>query len=297
MELLYQLAADWSRAGYLPAPFEHAFMVRGLVAALIIGPMLGGMGTLVVMKRLSFFTQTLGHAALTGVALGLLLGEPLEGTYAGLYGFCLLVALVTLYLRNRTRGSSDTVVGIVLAQVLGLGIVLLVLVTDRFDVHQIEGVLFGSLITLRDPDLLILGVTAALSFAYLLLRFNRSALVSFNPALASARGSDPVRADYVFVVVLTLVVVASLKVVGALMVLVLVVIPSAAAKNLARSLRDFFWLSVLFGALSAAGGLLVSARVPVPTGGAIVLAASLVFYLTLLLRPLLGRGSPQQGEA
>lgn len=164
-------------------------------------------------------------------------------------------------------------VGVVLAQVLGLGIVLLVLVTKRFDVHQVEAVLFGGLITLNDRDLAVLASTALLVGPFLLFWFNRS--------------------------VLTLVVVASLKVVGALLVLVLIVMPTAAAQNIARTLWGFFWCSVLFGtvsALSALSGLLLSAIWPVPTGGAIVFAASVLFYATMMARPLVGRASVQQGE-
>lgn len=293
----YELVAGWSRAGLVPGMFEHAFIVRGVVAALVVGPLLGGMGTLVVTKQLSFFTQTLGHASLTGVALGLLLGEPLGETYAGLYGFSLLVALLTVYVRNRTHAAADTVVGVVLAQVLGLGIVLLVAVTKRFDVHQVEAVLFGSLIALGDADLAVIVATAAVAAPFLLIGFNQSLFTSFNPVLARARGRDPiVSSDYVLVAVLTLIVVASLKIIGALLVLVLVVLPAASAQNIARSLRGFFWLSALFGGISALSGLLISATWPVPTGGAIVLAASVLFYSTLLLQSLMGRASLRQGE-
>ncbi|MEA3469445.1 MAG: metal ABC transporter permease, partial [Thermodesulfobacteriota bacterium] len=94
MECIYEIISGWAVAGYLPAIFEHTFMIRGLLAALIVGPLLGAMGTVVVTKKMSFFTQTIGNAAMSGVAIGLLFGEPIEGTYAGLYGFCLIVALL-----------------------------------------------------------------------------------------------------------------------------------------------------------------------------------------------------------
>lgn len=296
MNSFYELTARWAQAGYIPAMFEHAFMIRGLLAALLIGPMLGAVGTLVVSKRLVFFIQTVGHASLTGVALGLLLGEPLGQTYGGLYGFCILIALLMLYIKNRTRASADTVVGVVLAQILGLGIVMLVLVTKQFNIHQVEAVLFGSLITINDEDIVLLAATAGLVAASLILLFNAAMLISFNPIMARARGLDAVLLDYVFVVVATLVVVASLKMIGALLVLVLIVIPAAAAQNLAVNLRGFFWSSVVFATISSVIGLLISGVWPIPTGGAIVLIASLLFYGTLLLKPFLGRSPVQQGD-
>lgn len=296
MDSLYELFRHWAQQGYLPDTFEHAFMVRGLIAGLILGPLLGGMGTMVVTRKLAFFTQTIGHASLTGVALGLLLGEPLGETYAGLYGFALLAALLMLYARNRTGAASDTVIGVVLAQALGLGIVMLVLVTKRFDVHQVEAMLFGSLLTISERDLLVIAVIAVVATLVLFVIFNRFMLMCFNSALAKARRTGPVAIEYVFVLTATLVVVASLKLIGALLVLALVVVPAAAAGNIAKGLAGYFWFSVTIATLSMVAGLVVSSYASVPTGAAIVLAASVLFYLTWLFKALSGTATVKQGE-
>jgi len=288
MESVYQWIAQAAKAGWLPSMFTHAFMIRGLLAALLVGPLLGGIGTVVVTKRLAFFTQTIGHASLTGVALGLLLGEPLGQTYAGLYGFCLIVALLLNAIKNRTSISNDTVTGVVLAQILGLGIIMLVLVTREFNIHQVEAVLFGSLITINEWDLLLLLGTGVLTAGIGSALFNRWMLASLNPALANARGLRPVLLDYVFIALLTVVIVSSLKLAGALLVLVLIVVPAAGAQNVARNLRQFFWLSIGLATVSTVAGLMVSGLWPIPTGAAIVLVSSVLFYLTLLLRPALG---------
>jgi zinc transport system permease protein len=288
MDSVYQAIAGAAKRGALPSMFQHVFMIRGLFAALLVGPLLGGIGTVVVPKRLAFFTQTIGHASLTGVALGLLLGEPLGQTYVGLYGFCLLVALLLNFIKNRTDVSSDTVTGVVLAQILGLGIIMLVLVTKEFNIHQVEAVLFGSLITINDADLALLGVTALGTAVAGSALYNRWMLVSLSPALAKARGLRPVLLDYAFIVLLTLVVVSSLKLVGALLVLVLIVVPAAGAQNVARNLRQFFWLSIALATVSTVSGLAISGLWPIPTGSAIVLASSALFYATLLLRSALG---------
>lgn len=291
IEKIYEIVISLAQAGYLPEIFTHAFMVRGMLAALLIGPILGAMGTLVVAKKLSFFTQTIGNAAMTGVAIGLMIGEPIGKTYAGLYGFCILVALLMTFIKNRTRMPVDTVIGVVLAQTLGLGILMLVLVTKQFNIHQVESILFGNLITINDQDLVILFFTAIGALVVGIWIYNRSMLVSFNPVMARARGVNPVINDYIFVVLLTAIVVSSLKMIGALLVLVLLVVPAAGAQNIARSLRSFFWISVLISTAGTVLGLLLSGFVPVPTGGTIALTASLFFYLTLVLRPLFGRAS------
>ena len=297
MNALFEWFIDLARAGYLPDMFEHAFMVRGMMAALIVGPVLGAMGTVVVTRKLAFFTQTVGNASLTGVALGLLFGEPIEGTYAGLYGFCLIIALLMTYVKNRARVSTDTVIGVVLAQVLGIGIIMLVLVTKQFNVHQIEAILFGSLITLNKNDLILLIIISIIAMVVGGIIFNRTMLSSFNPIMAKARGVHPVLIEYLFITVLTVVIVASLKLVGALLVLVLMVVPAASAQNIAKNLIQFFWLTIAFSTVSTVIGLLASGLWPVPTGASIVLVASIVFYSTLVLKPIFGKGQVQQGQS
>jgi zinc transport system permease protein len=296
MEWLYELISSWAKAGYLPGIFEHTFMIRGMLAAMIIGPVLGGMGTVVVTKKLAFFTQTVGNASLTGVALGLLFGEPIEGTYAGLYGFCLIVALLMTFVKNQTRLSNDTVIGVVLAQVLGIGIIMLVIVTKQFNIHQVEAILFGSLITLTDSDLLVLIFSSVVVTLLFSITFNRTMLAGFNPVLAKARGFNPVLFEYIFITLMTAVVVASLKLIGALLVLVLIVVPAAGAQNIAGNVRQFVWVSITFSTVSTALGLLLSGLFPVPTGTAIVLVSSILFYGTLLARPLFGRSVVRQGD-
>lgn len=296
MNLIYDVIRGWATAGFLPSIFEHTFMIRGLLAAVIIGPLLGAMGTVVVTKKLSFFTQTIGNAAMSGVAIGLLFGEPIEGTYAGLYGFCLIIALLMTFVKNRSRLSNDTIIGVALAQVLGIGIIMMIVVTSQFNIHQVEGILFGSLITLNDVDLITLAVASlgvGILFAY---NFNRVMLSGFNPILAKARGISPVFFEYVFVTLMTIVVVASLKLIGALLVLVLIVVPAAAAQNIVSNLRQFVWVSVVFSTISTSLGLLLSGLLPVPSGAVIVLVSSILFYGSLVLKPIFARGGISQGQ-
>lgn len=289
MEFIYQYITSLAKAGYLPDIFEHAFMARGILAACLVGPVLGGLGTVVVAKKMAFFTQTIGNAAMTGVALGLLIGEPIGQTYAGLYGFCLLIALLMTFIKNRTRMPVDTVIGVILAQTLGLGIIMLVLVTKQFNIHQVESILFGNLITINDQDLYILFATTLLTVCSGYWIFNRAMLVSFNPVMARARGFNPIVNDYIFILLLTVVVVSSLKLIGALLVLVLIVVPAAGAQNIARGLRSFFWISVALSTVSTVFGLLLSGYLPIPTGGTIAMVASLLFYITLVMRSFMGK--------
>lgn len=286
LDALRQAIQHLAEQGHLPASLAYGFVVNAVLAGLVIGPVLGGLGTLVVVKRLAFFSEAVGHAALTGVAIGILLGEPYTGPYGSLFAYCTLFGLLLNYLRNRTGLSPDTLIGVFLAVSLSLGASLLLVLSGRVNIHILENVLFGSVLTVDSHDLVVLIGVAALVTALTVPLYNRFMLASFNPPLASVRGVRVKLLDYLFVVLVTLVTVASVKVIGAILVGALLIIPAAAARLLSVSLRGFFWLSVLIATLSTQVGILlpIGLELPVPSGAAIILTAGALFALAALVR-------------
>lgn len=285
-ELFRQSIQGWAAAGYLPPSLAYGFVIHALLAGLIIGPVLGGLGTLVVVKRFAFFSEAVGHAALTGVAIGILLGEPYTGPYGSLFGYCLLFGLLLNYLRNRTGLSPDTLIGVFLSVSLALGASLLLILAGKINIHILENVLFGSVLTVNPQDLVVLAVVAVLTLALMLPCYNRLMLASFNPQLAAVRGVPVKALDYLFVILVTLVTVASVKVIGAILVGALLIIPAAAARLLSNSLRGFFWFSVLIATFSTLSGVLIpiESGLPMPSGAAIILTAGLVFGMAAIAR-------------
>ncbi|HVN36755.1 MAG TPA: metal ABC transporter permease [Myxococcota bacterium] len=281
MTPFYAWLSSLAQEGKLPAAFEYAFFVRGLLSVMLLAPLLGGMSHLVVARRLSFFSAALGQAALTGLTIGLLLGEPINGAYGGIFGFCTLSALAMVYVKRHATLPTDTLVGVFLSMTLGIGICLLVAVTKRFNVHQIEAVMFGSLLTVTDFDLLLL-LCIGIAIGYLLaFVYNDLLLDSLDPALARVVGARSIFVDYLFVLLLTAAIVVSLKVIGALLIEAMVVVPAATARNLARTTRAYLALSILTALVAGTGGLFLSSRFLVPSGGAVVLVMSAMFFLTL----------------
>ncbi|MFI7856567.1 MULTISPECIES: metal ABC transporter permease [Pseudomonas] len=295
-EALRQLIQAWAEAGYLPQALAYGFVINALLAGLMIGPVLGGLGTLVVVKRFAFFSEAVGHAALTGVAIGILLGEPYTGPYGSLFGYCLLFGILLNFLRNRTGLSPDTLIGVFLSVSLALGASLLLMLAGKINVHILENVLFGSVLTVSAQDLMVLGIVAVLVVALAVPLYNRIMLASFNPQLAAVRGVAVKTLDYLFVVLVTLVTVASVKVIGAILVGALLVIPAAAARLVSQSLKGFFFISMLIATLSTLLGILlpIMLDLPVPSGAAIILVAGMCFALAALARALVPRlqGNP-----
>jgi zinc transport system permease protein len=286
MIALYARLATLAHAGSLPASLAYPFIVRGVFTVLVVGPLLGGMSHLVVARRLAFLSTALGQAALTGLTIGLVLGEPLNAPYGGIFGFCLLSAVGMVYVKRRAALPSDTLIGVFLSMTLGLGICLLVAVTKRFNIHQIEAVMFGSLLTVTDADLALLVALGLAVAGVLAWHYNGLLLDSLSPPLARVSGVSPAVLEYLFVVLLTVAIVVSLKVIGALLVEALVIVPAASGRNLARSMRSYLLWSVVTALAAGLGGLGLSTQVVVPSGGAVVLMLAAFFFVTLAISAL-----------
>jgi zinc transport system permease protein len=279
----YTWIAELAQRGVLPSDFQYPFLIRGFFCVLVLAPMLGGLSHLVVTRRMAFFSAALGQAALTGVAIGLLIGEPLNAPYGGMFGFCLLATLAMVFVKRHATLPPDTLIGVFHALTLGLGLCLLVAVTRQFNVHQVESVLFGSLLTVTDGDLALLVGVGILVFALLVFQYNRLLMDSLNPPLASIAGGNSAFLEYFFAILLTVSIIVSLKIIGALLVEALIVVPAAAARNVARGTRNYLAWSVVVAFLAGVGGLVISTKLLVPTGGAVVLAVSGIFFVTMAI--------------
>lgn len=288
MESLRNWAFQLQAEGVLPGIFEYGFLINALVAALIIGPLLGGMGSLVVIKRLAFFSEAVGHAALTGIAIGILLGEPAAHPYASLFSFCLIFALLLHWIKSRTQVPYDALVGVFLAVAIAMGAALLLYVARKVNIHILENVLFGSILTVQDRDLFILAVIGAICLLLAIMFGNQALLASLNPELARVNGINTRLFDYIFVVMIALITVAAVKIAGAILVGAMLLIPATTARLVTRNIRQFFWSNILLSTLCCVVGIIMpmALDLPIPSGAAIVLLASLGFVLAVIFNRL-----------
>jgi len=225
--------------GDIPSSFKYGFVINAMICALLIGPILGGIGTMVVTKKMAFFSEAVGHAAMTGIAIGVLLGEPFSAPYISLFTYCILFGLVINYTKNRTKMASDTLIGVFLSMSIALGGSLLIYVSAKVNSHALESILFGSILTVNDTDIYILVVSAIIIGFVLIPYLNRMLLASFNPNLAIVRGVNVKLIEYIFIIIVTIITIASVKIIGSILVEALLLIPAAAAKNLSKSIKGF----------------------------------------------------------
>jgi zinc transport system permease protein len=272
--------------GILPDSFKFAFVINSLICAILIGPMLGAIGTAVVAKRMAFFSNAIGNSALTGIAIGILLGEPVNNPHISLFSFAVLFAIFLNFSKNKSGMSHDTLIGVFLSASLAIGASLMMFATRNINIHILDSYMFGSILTASNSDINLLLFVAILSIAAGFIGFNRVIVSGLNPSLAQVRGVPVLIYDYAFVILIALITVASVKIVGSVLVEALLIIPAAAARNISRSLKSFILWSVIFATVSAITGIIVPMEfnIPVPSGGAIIVISTIIFLFTLLIK-------------
>jgi ABC-type Mn2+/Zn2+ transport system permease subunit len=264
---------------------DQPFMVRALLAAVILGPLCGLLGVFVTARRLSFFSDTVAHASLAGVALGFWFG--VNDPTLPMIGFSLAVAALLLWLKAHTELLDDTIMALLLSGSVAFGMVVLSLLKGFRG--ELDRYLFGDILSVGWSEVVVAGVVAVVVAALVLSRLNALALLTAHEDLAHVSGVSVRLLDHAFILVLTVTVALGIRLLGIILVTSLVVIPPAAARNVARSLRQQVFLGTLLGLLGAAGGVGLSYPLDVPSGPTITLVLVALFVLTLTLGRLLLR--------
>lgn len=268
--------------GWLLEPLTYSFMVRGLVAAVLIGLACAVLGTYVVLRGMAFFGDALAHAILPGVVVAYLARWPLS---VGALVAGLLAAAAIGYLQNRVR--EDTAIGIVFSGAFALGIVLLS--TVRTYTVDLTHFLFGNVLGVSPTDLVVMAFLGG-GVLLLTLAFHKElVLVAFDPMLATILRLPTALLRYLLLLMLAVTVVASLQVVGVALVVAMLVTPPATAYLLVRRVGPMMGLAALFGTFSAVAGLYASYYLNIPSGPAMVLVCTGIFLLALLFSRRAGR--------
>ncbi len=256
--------------------WDYEFMRLAFFAVLLIMPLFAILGTMIVNNGMSFFSDALGHSALTGVGIGVLLGMSDYGL--PMIVFAVVFALLMNRIRHSALGSTDTVIGVFSSCGVALGLVLL---SRGGNFQNYQSLLIGDILNITGEQLVVLGIALAAIALLWGLCFNRFLAVSISPSLARSHGVAVWIYDRLFVVVIAVVVMLAIRWVGLLLINAMLILPAAAARNVARSMRSYHVLSMIFGLFAGILGLILSFYHAVATGPMIVLIAALVFFGTL----------------
>ena len=264
----------------LPLEMLHwDFMKNALLALLLLSPLFGLMSTMIVTGRMSFFSDALGHSAFTGIAIGCICGvAPIWVAVAFSVGFALLFSWV----RSRSNQAADTLIGVFSSTAVALGIFVATLGGGSFTKYN--KYLIGDVLSVTPGEIGALALVLLLVAVFWVLFSNRLTLVSIHPQLASSRGIRVELTQALFTVCIAVVVTLAINWVGLLMLNSLLVLPSASARNVAKNLRQYHGLSVLFALAASVTGLTVSYYLGASTGAAISLCLALIFAVSFGLR-------------
>ena len=262
--------------------FQLPFMQRALMGGILTGLIGGLLGSFTILRQLSFFSDALGHSALLGISIGLLLGFNPSWV---LLPFAVLFALSVTYFLERTHLWTDAVLNIIYSSSLAVGIILL----SFRDEYQggITNLLFGDILAVQTADLIFSAVLLGVCAGFIGLTLRSQMLLTLHEPMAIARGVDVSAQRTAFIVLLSLVVGVSIKAIGVLLIGAFVVIPACAARVLSRKFTHYILISAGLGALSAIVGMILSALFDLPSGPSIVVMQLGIFLLALLLSTVL----------
>jgi ABC-type Mn2+/Zn2+ transport system permease subunit len=269
--------------------FTEPFMQRALLAALGLAPLCALLGVFVTARRLAFFSDTVAHAALAGVAVGLGLGLA-SPTWPVLF-LSFLVAAAIFWLKRHTELLTDTIMALLLSGAVAAGVVGLSLL--RSPPREVHSILFGDILAVGWQETALAWLLAAGVIAGGARWLKDLTLLTLHEELAQACGVSVTRLEFCFLLAFTATVAVTTRLLGVILVTSLFVVPPASARNLSRNLRQHLVLSAVFGLCSGAGGVVAAYQLDLPCGPAIVLTGLALFLLSLGLSRLVGARTPQ----
>jgi ABC-type Mn2+/Zn2+ transport system permease subunit len=260
--------------------FQYEYMQRALISGILIGTLCAVIGVYVVLKGMSFIGAGISHASLGGIAIGVALGINPIWTAAG---FAIIIGWGIALVSKYGNVKEDTAVGIFFASAEALGIMIIAMMHN----YQVDllSYLFGSIISVTKEDVWLTGVAAVLVLAIVFILYKDLMFIIFDPEQAQIGGLPAGKLYFVLITLISVTIVMSIKVVGIVLVSALIVTPAAAAYQLTENFKKMMLISVIIGVGSSILGLVLSDMLKIPSGPAIVLLATITFFICLALSP------------
>lgn len=258
--------------------FQYQFMKNALFAILLITPIYGILGTMIVNNKMAFFSDALGHSAFTGIALGIVLG--VQNTRLSMLVFGICFALLLNFIRKKSAASTDTVISVFASCGMAIGLAIL---SIGGNFSQYNSLLIGDILSITSREILGLVVAFAAVLFFWYFCFNQLHAISINRSLAKTKGISVELLDNLFVMLIAVIVMLSIQWVGLLIINALLILPAASARNISSHIRSYHLYSVILSLISGFSGLILSYYFGIATGPMIVIVASGIFFLTLLI--------------
>ncbi len=264
----------------LPYEFmDYAFMKNALIAIVLISPIFAILGTMIVNNKMAFFSDALGHSALTGIAIGMVLG--ISNMNVSMIFFAIVFALLLNFVKNKTNYGADTIISVFSSIAIALGLAML---AQSGNFNKYSSYLVGDILSITNIEILYLLLAFIAVFVFWYFTFNKLNITSINSTLAKSRGINTKLIDNVFVVLIAIIVMISIRWIGILLINSLLILPAASSRNIAKNMRSYHLTSVIFSLFSGITGLILSYYLNIPTGPMIVLISGGIYFITFGLK-------------
>tara|TARA_B100000686_G_scaffold36023_1_gene37560 strand:- start:1058 stop:1906 length:849 start_codon:yes stop_codon:yes gene_type:complete len=266
-------------------PFKYDFMIRSLITAVLSGIMLPILGSFTINRNMGFMADAMAHATLPVIAIGVFWGFSIS--VLGIPAAILIALILGLIIRNSAVGE-DTSIGIIFSSFFALGFILIKILNVSVN---LEDLLFGQILAVSTFDVIMISILFFTVFVILVVFFKQLLFYSFDPVGAQVRGLNVSFLNYLFLIILSLVIIGSIQTVGIILVLSMLIIPAAAAKLATKTFINSIKLSIFFGVISSVSGLYLSYYFNLPSGPSMSLVATgffiIVFTINSLTTPIL----------
>ena len=271
MEVIYNLLEV-----ILPFDFmQYTFMKNAFLAILLVSPIFAIIGTMIVNKKMAFFSDALGHSALTGIAIGMLLG--MTNINISMIIFAVIFALLLNFIKSKTTYGADTIISVFSSIAIALGLAIL---AQSESFNKYSSYLVGDILSISESEILYLFVAFILTFIFWFYLFNKINAVSLNATLAKSKGINVKAMENIFAILIAVMVMISIRWVGILLINSLIILPAASSRNISMNMRSYHLFSIIFALFSGISGLIISYYTNIPTGPMIVIISGIIYFIT-----------------
>lgn len=256
---------------------HYGFMINALIAVLVITPLFGIMGTMIVNKKMAYFSDALGHSALTGIAVGIICG--MQDTTISMVIFAIVFALLLNKIGSMNTASTDTIISVFSSCSVAIGLAIL---SKGGNFSKYSSILVGDILSITRKEIIYLVGIFVVTAIFWFVGFNKLNAICIHKSVAKSKRINVALMDNIFAVLVALIVMLSIKWVGILIINALLILPAASARNISVNMREYHLFSVIFSMFSGVLGLVVSYYTNVATGPMIVIIASVIYFSTFV---------------
>ncbi len=277
MEVIYNLLEV-----ILPFDFmKYTFMKNAFLAIILVSPIFAIIGTMIVNKKMAFFSDALGHSALTGIAIGMLLG--MTNMNIAMILFAVVFAILLNIIKNKTTYGADTIISVFSSIAIAIGLAIL---SKSGNFNKYSSYLVGDILSISEKEIIYLLFAFILTFIFWYYMFNKINAVSLNKTLSNSKGINTSLMENTFAILIAIMVMISIRWIGILLINSLIILPVASSRNIATNMRTYHLIAIIFALFSGILGLVISYYTNIPTGPMIVIISGIIYFLTFGLKKL-----------